>query len=114
MAKIFSIIIPIIIGSVIMVNGVLVRSDDLTASAKVAVNQMNVHQLDNAIELYYSDHDEYPPVNGGVALSNLLFDENYIRNKPLEPSVLKYETRSNNQDYFLGLTEEPVKHNPRP
>ena len=97
-----------------MVNGVSVKSDDLIASAKVAANQMNVHQLDNAIELYYSDHDEYPPVNGGEALANLLLEENYIRNKPLDPSVLKYETRSNNQDYFLGLIEEPIKHTPRP
>jgi hypothetical protein len=108
MAKILSIIIPVLIGSVIMVNGVLVKSDVLIASAKVAANEMNVHQLDNAIELYYSDHDHYPPVSGGEALTNLLLDENYIRNKPLDPSALNYESSGNNQNYSLTLVSEEI------
>ena len=96
-------IIPLLIGSVVMVNGVVVKSEDMIATAQVAANQMNAHQLDIALELYYLDHDAYPPVEGGEALTELLADESYIRNKPLDPDAINYESRNNNQDYSLTL-----------
>lgn len=100
-----SMIIPALIGSVIMVNGVAIKSEDAIASAKVAANQMNIHQLDNALELYYSDHDAYPAVEGGEALTELLMEDGYIRNKPLEPNTIIYEPTAGNQNYKLSLTE---------
>ena len=98
-------IIPAIIGSVIMVNGVLMNSDDIIASAHVAANQMNIHQLDNALEIYYSDHGEYPGVVGGEALTELLVDDGYIRSQPLQPEKISYEPQSDNQNYKLGLID---------
>ena len=103
MAKILLMILPVIAGSVIMVNGVTLKSDDMIASAKVAANQVNIHQFDNVLELYYLDHNQYPAVSGGEALSELLFEDGYIRNKPLDSSVIDYEPKSGNQDYYLGM-----------
>lgn len=103
MTKIISIIIPIIIGSVIMVNGVMIKSSNALASARIAANQVNVHELDNALEFYYFDHNQYPPVSGGEALAQILFDGGYIRNKPMDSSEINYEPKDNNQNYSLGV-----------
>lgn len=104
MYNMLSIIIPALIGSVIMVNGVLLKSDDLIASAHTATNQMNIHQLDNALEIYYSDHNSYPTVIGGEALTELLVDDGYIRNQPLQPEKILYESKDNGQNYSLKLS----------
>src|SRR3989344_1848611 len=105
MANILAMIIPAIIGSVIMVNGVLMNSDDIIASAHVAANQMNIHQLDNALEIYYSDHGEYPAVEGGEALTELLVDDGYIRSQPFQPEKIVYEPTTGNQNYSLSLVK---------
>jgi hypothetical protein len=103
MTKTLAMIIPALIGSVIVVNGVMIKGEDAVAAAKVAANQMNIHQLDNALELYYSDHDSYPAVEGGEALTRLLLEDGYIRNQPAEPDAINYKPKNNNQDYSLTL-----------
>ena|SRR3989338_4026187 len=105
MTNILAMIIPTLIGSVIMVNGVLMNSDDIIASAHVATNQMNIHQLDNALEIYYSDHNAYPAVQGGEALTELLVLDGYIRSQPLQPEKIIYEPTGNNQNYSLSLAD---------
>lgn len=105
MTKMLAMIVPALIGSVIMVNGVSIKSEDAIAAAHLAANQMNIHQLDNALEFYYEDHDAYPAVYGGEALSDLLMDDGYIRNKPLQSEKIIYEPTAGNQNYKLGLIE---------
>ncbi len=94
-----------LIGTVITVNGVVLKSGDMIAAAQAAVGQENVHQIANALEFYYFDRNSYPTVEGGTALINLLYDEGYIRTKPLNPETFNYEPKNNGQDYSLTVTE---------
>lgn len=93
------------LGSALLVNGVLIHTDDAINQAKASVNGANMHQLATVVELYYSDHDEYPNVSGGEALIDTLESGGYIRNRPLDPKVFNYEPKQNGQDYSLTLAE---------
>ena len=105
MTQLLSTILATLLGSVILINGVFVNTDDIIAQAKASVNGANVHQLATVIELYYSDHDSYPTVSGGEALIETLESEGYIRNKPLDPKVFNYEPKQNGQEYSLKLNQ---------
>ncbi len=61
-----STLLSVTLGSVMIINGVAVNSGDLVASAHSAVNSANVHQFATVLELYYSDHNQYPNVSGGA------------------------------------------------
>lgn len=103
MNTLLSTTISLIIGSVIVVGGVTANTDDILAEATSAVNRLNVHQIATALELYYSDHTSYPMVEGGEAMIETLYDERYIMNKPLDPSVFEYQPASDGQDYTFSL-----------
>ncbi|KKU25535.1 MAG: hypothetical protein UX37_C0019G0001 [Microgenomates group bacterium GW2011_GWA2_46_16] len=105
MTQLLSTIISVVLGSFIVINGVLVHTDDIVNQAKASVNGANVHQLATVIELYYSDHNFYPNVSGGEALINTLESDGYIRNRPLEPNVFQYEIKNGGEDYLLKLAE---------
>jgi hypothetical protein len=98
-------IIASLIGTIITINGIALNADDILNQAKASANGANLHQLATVVELYYSEHDTYPTVSGGEALVNTLESEGYIRNRPLDPNVFKYEPKNNGQDYVLKLTE---------
>ena len=105
MTQLLTTIIYAILGSVMLVNGVLVHTDDIINQAKASVNGANMHQLATVIELYYSDHNFYPNVASGKDLIDTLESEGYIQSRPLDPDVFKYEPKSNGQDYSLKLVE---------
>lgn len=89
-----------------MVNGVLLKADDMIASATSAANTANVHQFATALELYYSDHNSYPHVTGGSAMIDELYDEGYVRSKPLDSTVFEYSPKAGGQDYSLIIEED--------
>lgn len=97
------VILSVLLGAVVVVNGVAVNVDDLLNEAKTTVNQANVHQIATVLELYYMDNDEYPAVSGGEELFNLLENEGYIMNRPLDPSVFAYEPKLSGENYTLKL-----------
>mgnify|MGYP001576297940 CR=1 FL=1 len=96
-------IIASLIGGTIMVNGVLLKADDIIASATSAANTANVHQFATVLELYYSDHNSYPQVTGGPAMIDELYDEGYLRSKPLDSTVFEYSSKEGGQDYSLSV-----------
>ena len=97
-----------LIGSVIVINGPALRSEDIIASAQSAANGANIHQFATVLEVYYADHGEYPAVPagaaGGASMIDALYDAGYIRNKPLNPEAFRYELKSNG-DYLLEVEE---------
>ena len=97
------VILSVLLGAVVVVNGVAVNVDDLLSEARNTVNQANVHQIATVLELYYMDNNEYPPASGGEELFNLLEKEGYIMNRPLDPRVFGYEPRLSGEDYTLKL-----------
>ena len=105
MSSLLSTIIYTILGSVLLINGVLIHTDDIISEAKTAVNGANRHQLATVIELYYSDNDFYPNVTGGENLVNLLEQEGYFQSRLLDPNVFMYESKANGQDFTLKLAE---------
>ena len=50
MTQLLSSIIATLLGSVLVVNGVLVNTDDIINQAKASVNGANIHQLATAVE----------------------------------------------------------------
>ena len=105
MTQLISMLISVVLGSVFVINGVILKADDIIASATSAVNGANVHQFATVLELYYSDHESYPTVSGGEALVNLLEEEQYIRNRPLDPAVFTYESKNGGQEYLLAIAK---------
>lgn len=95
--------LALLIGTIITVNGIAVAADDLINEAKTVANKANIHQLATAIELYYSDHQTYPQVNGSEALIEKLTTEGYIMNQPLDSSVFNYQISDDGQNYSLSL-----------
>ena len=98
-------ILPLIIGSIIVINGIMVGGDKVVERAEKVTASANLHQLATVLELYHLDHNEYPDVSGGKALVDLLERERYIRSRPLEPEVFWYESKDNGQDYLLEIPE---------
>ncbi len=96
-------LITSLIGGTIMVNGVMLKADDMIASAQSAANTANVHQFATALELYYSDHNAYPRVTGAPAMVDELYDKGYLRSKPLDSTVFEYSTKAGGQDYSLTV-----------
>ncbi len=105
MTQLLSSIIATLLGSVILVNGVLLHTDDIINQAKASVNGANIHQLATVMEIYYMDHNTYPTVSGGEALIDTLESEGYLRSRPLDANVFKYESKDNGQDYSLALAQ---------
>lgn len=103
-------LITTLIGSVVVINGPALHSEDIMRSAQSAVNGANIHQLATALEVYYSDHDTYPLAPAGIAdgasMIDALYDAGYIRNKPNNPEAFRYELKSNGQDYKLSVADE--------
>lgn len=104
-------LITTLIGSVVVINGPALHSEDIMRSAQSAVNGANIHQLATALEVYYSDHDTYPLVPAGriadgASMIDALYDAGYIRNKPNNPGAFRYEPKSNGQDYLLSVADE--------
>lgn len=98
-------VFSLIAGMTLVVNGMSVDVDELLDHTKDTVNQANVHQLATVLELYHLNHGTYPEVEGGEALIELLGSEEYIRNRPLDPSVFAYSTERNGQEYRLEVTK---------
>lgn len=95
-----------LIGSVIVINGPMLLSEDIMKSAQSAANGANIHQLATALEVYYADHNAYPHASGGASMISALYDAGYIRNKPNNPEAFSYELKSDGQDYKLSVADK--------
>lgn len=86
-----------------MVNGVVVRVDDLINEAQSVSNLANLHQIATVLELYYFDHGTYPQVFGGEALIETLYNGGYLRTRPIDPHAFFYNFKDA-EDYYLVLS----------
>jgi hypothetical protein len=93
----------IALGSTIVVSGIAMDSSQILDKAREVANGANLHQLATVIELYYSDYGSYPKVFGGEKLVNILYEKNYIMNRPLNPESFNYEVLSSGENYRLSL-----------
>lgn len=97
-------VITLLIGSTVLVGGITVHAEDIIKSARSAANGANVHQLQTALALYYSDHSEYPDVTGGDALAGALTGAGYIQpSDTFDSSPFDYATKDGGQDYTLSI-----------
>lgn len=100
---ILSVIIPAIIGASIGVGAAVLSASDIIDASWSASNLANQHQIRNALEIYYLDHNNYPQVANAGALFDLLKDEEYIKNKPLNPEDFSYSPQGA-EDYEFKIT----------
>lgn len=98
-----NLIVTAVIGTSITIAGATLPIEDILGDAVAAVSAANLHQFATVIELYYADHGIYPQVSGGDALVELLAAEDYIINRPLDPSVFLYGASADGQEYHLAL-----------
>lgn len=97
-------LITLLIGSTIVVNGITVNAEDIISDARQAANGANVHQLQTALALYYFDRSEYPDVTGGDALAGALTSAGYIQpSDTFDSSPFDYATKDGGQDYTLSI-----------
>ncbi len=92
-----------LVGLTLTIGGLSFNADDILNDTKTAANSANVHQLATALELYYSDHEQYPmALSTGELLVQL---EPYLRNKPSEIKGLVYQATENGQNYKLSAPQ---------
>lgn len=104
---VFEAISILLVGGVITVAGVSLKTGDIIAGAKTSANRANVHQLATVLELYYLDHEKYPEVRGGEALVRALSEGGYILTLPEDPAVFLYAPKNGGQQYELRLKDLP-------
>ncbi len=97
------ILIALTIGTFVTVNGMTAKADTILDSAKSVANSANVHQLSTAVELYYLDHNKYPPATDGSELVDILVSENYIKGRPLDAKAFTYQATKNGADFILAV-----------
>ncbi len=100
-----SVTIASTVGAAVMINGSLLKVDDLKASAREAVNLLSREQLTVSLELYYLDQGVYPEVYSGGDLIDVLKNDGYIYGRPLDPNVFLYEPGENGQSYKLTIKD---------
>jgi len=83
--------------------GITAKAEDILNKTQGVVDQANVSQLSTAVELYYLDHNSYPPAADGIQLINILENGRYIRNRPSNPSAFQYQMAAGSNDYILTL-----------
>ena len=97
--------LSLLLGATIMIGGVAINADKILVDAKSVVNNANIHQLATVLEIYYSDHNQYPEAQNGEELVEKLSTEGYIQNRPLNASIFNYEIKANGQNYSLSLSK---------
>ena len=103
MGKLALAILAPLVGTTILAGAVSMKSEQVIKNAVAVTAQANVHQLATALELYYSDNNFYPSVEGGPALVNTLEQSGYIASEPLDPKVFSYQVESDGQKYRLSI-----------
>jgi len=99
------VIISLIFGALIVVNAADISVEEMINNAVIGVNEANVHQFAVALEFYYIDNNIYPAVEGGKELVKKLYNDGYIKNKPLDPTIFDYRPIKNGQDYLLKVKQ---------
>ncbi len=92
----------IIVGMVIF-SGIADQSLEMVRVAGKTADIASSRQLQLALELYYADNGEYPSIESGEQLLDLLLSEGYVENKLQDPSIFKYIQVENGQDFDLAL-----------
>ena len=98
-------LITTLIGSVITIGTVSMKAEDIVHSAQSATNSANLHQIATVLEIYYSDHQSYPSAHNGQELIDELEKGEYIRTRPVDPSIFNYAPEDNGQDYSLAIKQ---------
>ena len=71
-------IIPALVGTVITIGSFLLDTDSILASANEAARILSEHEIRNAIEIYYLDHDAYPGSGDANKMLKDLYLGSYI------------------------------------
>lgn len=105
MRLILSFLIASLIGTTIIVNGVTLNAQDVLSETKKSVSGVNLHQIKTALELYYFDHNIYPPADSGEALFCLLREQGYIEGMAFDETIFNYDRGLDGQDYHLSVSK---------
>ena len=93
----------------ITIAGVSVKAQDLFDAAKDTQRIANLRQLATAVELYYSDHQSYPRVNGNSSQQrwddfiSKLATGHYLGSFPTEKENYDYQDLNGGQTYVLKV-----------
>lgn len=103
MNYIFTFLVPLLVGTTVMIGNVVVDTDKIMASAWEASNLANQHQIRTVLELYYLDHNKYPEAYNAEGLFKELVEGGYIKSKPVNPEVFDYKVKNGYQDYDFNI-----------
>lgn len=97
----------------IVISGVSVKVGDLLNEAKDTQRIANLRQLATALELYYSDYQNYPRVNGNSSQERwdelISKIEVYLASFPTGKENYDYQALNNGQNYVLKVFLENSK-----
>ncbi len=96
-----NILSSVLVGTTLMIGTLAINPQQLINEAIAVVSVANTHQLNTALELYYSDNDRYPNATNGPELFEAL--RPYIKNQPLDKNAYRYAVTANGQDYTLSV-----------
>ena len=103
MNLVYTSVITAIMGSTLVLNGSVINVNEILGNTWLVANQANIHQIATVLEIYYLDHGNYPAVSNAEDLANVLYDENYIKTKLVNPEAFEYIQTQNGNDYSLKI-----------
>lgn len=90
-------------GSVVVVGGNDLDVASIFDTTKEVASEANLHQVRTALEIYYLEEGHYPKTNSGENLIELLYNNDYISDKPAPFTSFDYKAVNSGQDYTLEL-----------
>jgi hypothetical protein len=103
MYNFLNLLITALIGTSIIVNGINLNPEDILAKTKVVVNETNLHQLRNALEIYYLDNHYYPITDSSSEMILDLVDAGYLQSVPRNSDIFYYQSLAQGQTYTLSI-----------
>ncbi len=106
MNSILSFLIASLIGTVIIVNGATLDTQDIIDETKSVVNSANLHQITTALEVYCLNEGHYPTANNSAMMFTALKLSRYLITLPENAENFYYEPLNSGQDYILKFNLE--------
>lgn len=91
----------------VLVAGVSMNVPDILNEANDTQRVANLRQITTALELYYSDNENYPQSDFDALISELT-EENYLGSSPTNKDKYDYQNLNEGENYILKvLLENP-------
>jgi len=89
----------------VVIGGITLNVSDILNEADDTQRVANLRQIVTALEIYYSDHENYPRADFDGLISELI-NGNYLGSSPTTPEKYEYQYFNGGENYILKTSLE--------